>query len=268
MEEQIGYVYMITSPTGRIYVGSTINIEQRWNNYKKYNCKDQPKIYNSLIKYKVENHIFEIVWQGSVLEMYKYETLIGWGFNVLEPNNLNLALPKYGDIYNCVSKETKDKIAKANKGKVVSENTKNKIRFSKQNISQTTKNKMSISAKNKIITDITKENMRIAQTGRKHSEKTKEKMGNWQIGKKLTQETKDKISKKHTGKKISKEHIEKAAKGYMKPILQYDLNDNFIKEWESAKTAGIELKIDSSSILKCCKDKLKTSKNFKWKYKL
>jgi hypothetical protein len=53
----------------------------------------------------------------------------------------------------------------------------------------------------------------------------------------------------------------------MKPILQYSLTGEFIKEWESAKTAGKELNIDSSGILKCCRNKLITAGKFKWEFK-
>jgi len=27
------YIYKITSPTGKVYVGSTINVQQRWKKY-------------------------------------------------------------------------------------------------------------------------------------------------------------------------------------------------------------------------------------------
>ena len=267
MEQRTGYVYMITSPTGRIYVGSTTNIEKRWNSYKKYKCKSQPKIYNSLIKHRAENHAFEIVWKGDISEMLKYETLTGWGFNVLELYNLNLTLPKLGDVYSCVSEETKTKIGKAHKGKILSKETRNKIKKSKENVSNETRLKMSKSARGKIVTDETKENMKAGQIGKKHSLETKTKMSLWQIGKIHSEITKKKISEKHKGKKFSQERICKAAKGHMKPIFQYTIENIFIKEWESAKTAEEKLNIDSSSILKCCKQQLKTSGKFIWKYK-
>ena len=54
-------VYKITSPSSRIYVGQSINIEKRFNQYeKKQNVSEQKKLYNSFLKYGVENHIFEI----------------------------------------------------------------------------------------------------------------------------------------------------------------------------------------------------------------
>ena len=162
---------MITNPMNKIYIGSTINIEQRWNSYKKYKCKDQPKIYNSLLKYGAENHKFEIIWEGSLEEMYKNETLLGQKFNVLDANNLNLCLPKLGDSYSCVSEETRNKIGKAHKGKILSKETKEKISLSKQNISQKTRDKMSISAKNKTITDETKK--RIIRRNKKKKRRKK-----------------------------------------------------------------------------------------------
>lgn len=51
------------------------------------------------------------------------------------------------------------------------------------------------------------------------------------------------------------------------PILQYDLNDNFIQEWESATNVKNELGFNNSAITNCCKGKIKSSYGFKWKYK-
>lgn len=52
-----------------------------------------------------------------------------------------------------------------------------------------------------------------------------------------------------------------------KPIIQMDLNENFIKEWASAGKAGKELNIDSSCIIKVCKNKRQSAGGYKWKYK-
>lgn len=56
-------IYKITSPSGRIYIGQSKNIEKRFLQYRRLQCKYQKMLYNSLIKYGVENHIFEIVLQ-------------------------------------------------------------------------------------------------------------------------------------------------------------------------------------------------------------
>ena len=50
-------------------------------------------------------------------------------------------------------------------------------------------------------------------------------------------------------------------------ILQYDLNNNFIKEYPSLTTASKYLNIDCSTITKCAKNKRKTAGGYIWKYK-
>lgn len=51
-----------------------------------------------------------------------------------------------------------------------------------------------------------------------------------------------------------------------KPVAQYDLNGNFIKEFLSAAAAARELGLDSSTITKVCRGKNKTHGGFKFKY--
>ena len=64
------------------------------------------------------------------------------------------------------------------------------------------------------------------------------------------------------------ERISIAHKGKRnKPILQYSLSGEFIREWDSGKSASEELNINSGHISECCKGKLKTCGGFIWKYK-
>ena len=51
-----------------------------------------------------------------------------------------------------------------------------------------------------------------------------------------------------------------------KPINQYDLKGNFIKQWDSATDAAKELKLNKQAINNCCREKLKTAHKFIWKY--
>jgi hypothetical protein len=51
-----------------------------------------------------------------------------------------------------------------------------------------------------------------------------------------------------------------------KNILQFNLNGEFIKEWESAMNIEKELGFSRSGICNCAKGKLKTSNKFIWKY--
>lgn len=83
----------------------------------------------------------------------------------------------------------------------------------------------------------------------------------------------------HKGKSFSKEH--KAAiretRGFLKdrkvtwlsqPVLQYDLDGNFIKEFVSQTEAQYIMgKPNSDGVGACCRGKQKTAYGYKWKYK-
>lgn len=51
-----------------------------------------------------------------------------------------------------------------------------------------------------------------------------------------------------------------------KRVNQYDKNNNFVKTWKSISEAGRDLKIDISSITKCCRGKKKSIGGYKWRY--
>ena len=55
-------IYKITSPSGRVYIGQSVNIEKRFLSYSKLlRCKTQIKLFRSFLKYGVINHIFETI---------------------------------------------------------------------------------------------------------------------------------------------------------------------------------------------------------------
>ena len=51
-----------------------------------------------------------------------------------------------------------------------------------------------------------------------------------------------------------------------KLIIQLSLDDKEIKIWGSSMEIERELGIDQASIIRCCRNKQKTSINYKWKY--
>ena len=42
-------IYKITSPSQKVYIGQSRNIQNRVQNYKRLDCKKQPILYKSLI---------------------------------------------------------------------------------------------------------------------------------------------------------------------------------------------------------------------------
>lgn len=74
-------------------------------------------------------------------------------------------------------------------------------------------------------------------------------------------------NKPQLGRTKTKEAIEKQRKQVLIPILQYNLNNEFMREWEGSIVAAKNLNINSSAISACLKGKIKTSGKYIWKYK-
>lgn len=84
-------------------------------------------------------------------------------------------------------------------------------------------------------------------------------------GNKMSEESKTQISEKIKGKVFDKDILEKATKAKYRKIYQYDLDYNFIKEWESIKSITQEIKVDRHTISRACKTQTK-AKGFYWLY--
>lgn len=97
-------------------------------------------------------------------------------------------------------------------------------------------------------------------------------------GKKISLSNKG-LSKLHKGKPFTEEHKAKikAKRDHLKgrkntwqivPVIQLDLEGNFIREWESQTQAQIFFnKPKSDGIGACCRGEQKTAYNYKWKFK-
>lgn len=172
-------VYKITSPTGRVYVGSTTNFKKRMLHYKSLDCKQQRRLFSSLNKYGYESHNVEVLEYCTIDNLFERERFYGEFFNVLSKRGLNLSLPKHGDVKSIISLSTIKKMSRSQTGK--SNNFFGKVH------SDETKKKISIANKGRVshnkgikglykLSDTSKENMRLSQIGRKHNNLTKDKM--------------------------------------------------------------------------------------------
>lgn len=63
------------------------------------------------------------------------------------------------------------------------------------------------------------------------------------------------------------EHNINCSKDGKKPILQYDLNGNFIREWESITQAAKYYNVNTGNIGHVLSNKCKSCRKFFWKYK-
>ena len=170
-------IYKITSPSNRIYIGQSINIERRFTEYFNINkSKGQIQLHRSFKKYGVENHKFEIIEECEEFQLNERERYWQDYYDVLNDNGLNCRLTATYDKSGYLSKEVKEKISKIKQGKILSEETKDKIRKSHHGLkpNKITRLKMSNSARNRIKKPHSKQyckNISKGLLGRKLSEK-------------------------------------------------------------------------------------------------
>ena len=200
-------IYKITSPTGKIYVGQSINIEKRFYQYKKLHCKGQAILYNSFIKHGVEKHKFEILEYCEISELNDKERYYQDLYSVLNGKGLNCKLTKSSDRSGKHSEETKIKIGIANKGRIYSSEIRKQMSISKTNMSEETKIKIGLFHK-----------------GRKRSNETKLKISTSKIN--PSDETRLKMSLSQTGRKQSKQTIQKRVDSIKKNAGKIILDNN------------------------------------------
>lgn len=71
--DKVSCIYKITSPSGAVYVGQTVNMYLREIHYRKGHCKKQRNLYNSLMKYGYDNHTIEIIEECERCDLNKRE---------------------------------------------------------------------------------------------------------------------------------------------------------------------------------------------------
>ena len=106
-------IYKITSPSNKIYIGQSTNIEKRIIPYQRLYCKSQTKLYNSLKKYGWDNHKFEIIEECSESLLIERENYWKDYYKVLSTPSLCCRKDGKGGY---LSQETKDLISKSSKG--------------------------------------------------------------------------------------------------------------------------------------------------------
>jgi group I intron endonuclease len=150
-------IYKITSQSKKVYIGQSVNIYKRFNSYYKLqNIKTQRKLYNSFLKYGIENHIFEVIEECTIELLNERERFWQDYYNVLN-KGLNCRLTETNDKSGKLSKETIDLLIKINTGKKASIETKLKVSLnhSRHNLAKKHKiesiEKMSLNRKNKLV---------------------------------------------------------------------------------------------------------------------
>ena len=290
-------VYIHTNKiNGKMYVGQTIygnNPKRRWGGGNGY--KGCEYFYNAIQKYGWDKFEHEIIANNLTAdEADNFEKLLITKLDLRNPNkgyNLEsggtknktlsestkkkISESKIGKSNGPRSEETKKRISEGNKGKVLSDATKQKISGVRKECwtdedyrrNQIEKHKWQTGEKH-------------PWYGRNHTEETKEKIRQTSVGRILTEEAKIKLSIANSGENnpfYGKTHSEEARRrvsksntgaknGRARRVIQYDSCGNFIRVWNHIREAAIELNINYSSIVACCRDRQRKAGEFIWKY--
>lgn len=274
------YIYCLKDPlTFEIrYVGQTNNLNRRFKSHLSKSINEKSSEYKT----------HKSRWIRSILNsnMIPILEIIDTCSNLEESNKLeNFYITKFtnegisltnsyvSDVTE-FSEETKKKMSESKKGKkleeIVGEDKAIELRIY---YSERTK----INNPNKSWDDNVK--MKISETLKKFFEN---KENHWAYGKKMTDEHNENLRKskinnpKNVGnrnprtdeQKIKLSNAIKGRKVIRYKILQYDLNGNFLKEWNSLREIEkFEATFKRNQISKCCKGLKSYYAGFIWKYK-
>lgn len=258
-------IYMWTSPSGKSYIGQSIDLTKRKNRFinNQYD-KSQKKLKYALNKYNIST------WKYQVLEYCEIDRLDEREIYYIKLydtfiHGYNMTKGGMGTLGHKMTEEGKEKNRQVQKERIHTE-------LERQKKSESLKRAYKDGRK--------KAN---PDTSHLHTDEIRDKRAKSLIGRILSEETKKKISDAHKGKipwnksiPMSEEQREKlkqvdrtAISGvnnyHAKKVIQLDMNGNFIKEWGCIMDAKREY--GSIHIEDVCQGKRKTAGGFIWEYK-
>ena len=232
-------IYKMITPSDRVYIGMTSNINKRKASYSGLDCKSQPLLFNAIHKYGFDSLNFEVIdnFEGTLSEakskeMFWIRTNMSNYCKYPDQNGLNLTDGGQGTLGYKLSDLQKENISKRNTGYKHTEEAKKKISDASLGNSW-----------NKGI-----------KRSKEHIEAlSKSNIGNkYNLGRIQSQKTKDKRAAKLKGRDRGQEYKNKLSNILIiklgKKIEQYDINNNFVKEYDSISVAVNELGVWRSVI--------------------
>lgn len=269
-------VYKHIFPNNKIYIGITKQkLERRWSKGKGY--KLCPLMNKAIEKYGWNNIKHEILFTGLSKEQAEQKEIQLIKEYKCNNRKYGYNIENGGNCCGTHSEETKKKIGAKSKGNKRCLGRK----ISKKHIEKLYEGRIKkyketgkYGYQGYKHTQEYKENLSKKIMGIKRSEETKKKIseskkGNkYCIGRFMSEETRTKIGNANRGRKLTqkqKEHLSTISKN-KKKVNQYDLNGNFIKQYECLKQAEKETGILSQNIGEVCRGQQKYAKGYLWRY--
>lgn len=232
-------VYRHTFPNGKVYIGYTgQKPADRWCGGSGY--KRQQLVYRAIMRHGWDNIQHEVIAVGLT-----HEQAVAMEIELIKAyDSMN---PDHG--YNTTA---------GGDGRLDCGGEKHPM-YGKQHTEES-RRKMSESAKGKIPHN----------KGKHLSEEHREKLRKANLGKKNphTPEWNRKLSESNKGVKRSENTKRRVAAAKSKPIAQFTVNGEFIRNWPSAVEAYRQTGIDKAHISLVCRNVRKTAGGYIWKFSI
>lgn len=171
MTKNLPGIYMIISPTAKVYIGQSVDVDRRIKGYKRMDCTGQVRLFASLMKYGYDNHYFSVIEYCSIEELNERERFWQDEYEAINDYGLNCKLTSDSDKTGKVSLETRKKMSDKRKGhnycegRIYSPETIEKMRLSA---------KTRIQTKRKPMSDEARANLSLLRKGKKGHPQTEE----------------------------------------------------------------------------------------------
>jgi group I intron endonuclease len=254
-------IYKITSPSGRVYVGITFDLQKRFKYYRGHNCKSQRLLHHSLIKYGFDSHTTDVIDTFRSDYNYALGKEMFWIRSYMcnyskfkEQRGMNLCDGGVGSIGRVMSEEAKQRLREVNTGKKASAETRAKLskrmKGSKMpKRSEEYKKRMSEAKRLNPHkhTDDAKRRIGDASKGNKHN-----------LGRKQSKETIEKRVSKLRGKPCDKNCA---------PIIRMNSMGGIVTLYKSVQEASKMTGVPRLRIIDVCKGRIKSANGYFFKYK-
>jgi group I intron endonuclease len=267
-KENKAYIYKITNVVnGKVYIGETIrHYKDRWRQHKAFHLSSYscPILKQAFMKYGIDNFKFEVIQECSFDERFELEKKYIEEYNSVAPKGYNFLPGGQGGGFlgKTHSDKTKEKISAAGK-KFNEENPGYYETYREKHIEATKAAGISERMKNSEKFQKAVAEGRVGGAGNPPSEETKEK---------TRQSVLNYYSKLSEEKGIKhavniEKHRQVMAKAKGKKIGQFELNGiTLIEKFQSINEASRKTTIPPSTIEAYASGKIKTPKNFIWKF--
>lgn len=150
----MAYLYRLTSPSGKSYIGISKDYRRRWAIHRyRANSNGQGALYTAIRKYKWESFSSEVLVIGSFEYVKGMEIKAIKHFNTMYPNGYNLTRGGDGVVGKHTPQSVRDRIAAGNRGKVMSAESRQKLSIARKGIIITHEQRIKISIKMKQVCD-------------------------------------------------------------------------------------------------------------------